>query len=95
MTDMRRATVHRSLYRRILVLGAERDLVLLSGSIVAVLALGGRSALSIGAAVLVWFCSLYAFQRMGKADPYMSKVVSRHLKQQEFYDARSTPWRGM
>lgn len=92
---MRYAPVHRSLHRRVLLLGAERDLVLLSATIVAILVLAGKTALSIGTAVVFWFGSLYVFQRMAKADPHLSKVFSRHMRQQGFYAARSTPWRGM
>lgn len=32
---------------------------------------------------------------MAKADPLMSKVWLRHVKQQDFYSARASRWRSL
>lgn len=90
---MRTVPVHRSLYRRILVLGGERDLVQGAAVVALLVALGGQTVLSLTAALFWWFLALYCLQRMGKRDTYMSQVFSRHVKQQDFYPARSTAWR--
>jgi type IV secretory pathway TrbD component len=89
----RRIPVHRSLHRRILVLGAERDMVEGLGFISLLLAFGGGSKASVGLAVLIWFVGLYALRKMAKADPYMSEIFTKHVKHQSFYAARSSLWR--
>ena len=90
---MRTALVHKSLHRRILVLGGERDLVQMSAFITFLLVIGGMTALSIITGLTFWFCALFLLRRMAKADPYMSDIAARHIRQQSFYAARSTPWR--
>lgn len=90
---MRTIPVHRSLYRRMLILGGERDLVQILAFLCFLLAFGGMTKVSIGAACVLWFGGLKLLQKMGKVDPYLSMIFSRHIAQQEFYAARTTVWR--
>lgn len=90
---MRTVPVHRSLHRRILLLGGERDLVQIAASITMVVGFGGMTPIAATCAGVFWFASLYGLQRMAKADHHMSQIFERHVRQQDFYAARSTPWR--
>lgn len=90
---MRTVPVHKSLHRRILVLGGEKDLVQMAAFITFLLVIGGMTVLSTIAGLTFWFCALFLLQRMAKADPHMSDIAARHIRQQGFYAAHSAPWR--
>ena len=85
--------VHKSVERRIMIAGGERELVLLavlvgctegfavSGSF------GPWFGVPIGAVVVIGL--VFVCKRMGSADPQMSKVMLRHLKYRKYYPARA------
>ena len=81
--------IHQSLHRHAHVLGAERELVMTSALIALLVGVGGLTAVSIISAIIFWI----ALRRMVKADPIMSRVWLRHIKQQECYPARAGRWR--
>ena len=54
---------------------------------------GGLTAISVITAVLFWLVSVFALRRMAKADPMMSRVWLRHIKQQDYYPAKASRWR--
>ena len=90
MNEPRRIAIHRSLNRPHLLLGAERNLVLLAGVVTALLLFSGSiSAASILLAVAFWSASFWALVRMGRADPQMSRVYQRHIRHRPYYGARS------
>lgn len=90
MNEPRRIAIHRSLNRPHLLLGAERNLVLLAGVVTALLLFSGSiSPTSILMAVMFWSGSFWALVRMGKADPQMSQVYQRHIRHRSYYSARS------
>ncbi|WP_432737292.1 conjugal transfer protein TrbD [Maridesulfovibrio sp. FT414] len=89
---MRTIAIHRSLHRKTLVMGGDRELVMLSAVIALTVGVGGKTMPSIAAAIVYWIVSLLIFRRMAKEDPQMLQVWLRHRKQQDFYPARSTPW---
>jgi len=91
---VRTVPVHRSLYRRILILGGERDLVQLAAFIAFLVGVGGMTLASFIAGGLFWLISIFCLQRMAKADVYMGQVFERHVRQQDFYPARTSVWRG-
>lgn len=87
--ELRRIPVHSSLHRANLVMGAERELVLGSALAALLVGIGGLSLVSAGTAIVFWFCAIWVLRRMARADPMMSKVWLRHVRQQVFYSARS------
>lgn len=87
--ELRRIPVHSSLHRANLVMGAERELALGSALAALLVGIGGMSLVSAGAAIVFWFCAIWVLRRMARADPMMSKVWLRHVRQQVFYSARS------
>jgi type IV secretion system protein VirB3/type IV secretion system protein VirB4 len=54
---------------------------------------GGLTVVSAVAAATFWIVAVFALSRMAKADPIMSRVWLRHIKQQEFYPAKTSRWR--
>ena len=86
-------TIHQSLHRHAHVLGAERELVMASALIALLVGVGGLTAVSIVSATGFWIAAVFALRHMAKADPIMSRVWLRHIKQQEFYPAKASRWR--
>lgn len=91
--ETRRIPVHQALHRPNLVLGAERELAMSSVLIALLVGVGGLTAISAVTAFSFWLVSIFVLRRMAKADPLMSKVWRRHVKQQDFYSARASRWR--
>jgi type IV secretion system protein VirB3/type IV secretion system protein VirB4 len=89
----RTLTIHQSLHRHTHVLGAEREPVMTSALIALLVGVGGLTAISIITAALFWLVAVFALRRMARADPIMSRVWLRHIKQQDFYPAKSSRWR--
>lgn len=85
--------IHQSLHRHAHVLSAERELVMTSGLVALLVGVGGLTAVSIVSAIVFWIASVFALRHMAKADPIMSRVWLRHIKQQEFYPAKASRWR--
>ncbi len=91
--DARRIPVHQALHRPNLVLGAERELAMSSALISLLVGIGGMTAVSAVAAFSFWLAGIFVLRRMARADPLMSKVWMRHVRQQDFYSARASRWR--
>ena len=90
MNDRPRAIpIHSSLMRPILLMGAERELVLISGIIAAVLILSLERLVFTVVGVVFWCLSLAALQRAAKADPQFSSVYLRHARYRAYYPAQS------
>lgn len=95
MSGRRYIEVHKALHRHTLILGAERDLVMLT---VLFCFLAGLANMTILAGVIVFFVWIFAIvslRKMAKADPLMSKVYLLHIKYQDFYTAKSSVWRNL
>lgn len=91
--EARRALIHQSLHRQNLVLGAERELAMSSALIALLVGVGGMTAISGIAAFVFWLAAIFVLRRMARADPLMSKVWMRHVKQQDLYSAKASRWR--
>ena len=84
--------LHRALIRPILLLGAERELVLSTALLAAGLIFSVHQWWSAVLGGGLWLVGLAALQRMAKADPLLSQVLARHLRYQHGYPARATPF---
>lgn len=90
MNDQPRTVpIHVALIRPILVMGCERELVLSSAIIAAVLVLSLERLIFTIAGVVFWSLSLAALQRAAKADPQFSRVYLRHARYRAYYAAQS------
>ncbi len=90
---LRRVTIYRSLLRRILILGCDRELILLTGLITFALVFSIKTFASIIFAGFFWSICFAFLRMMGKADPMARHVYLRRIKYNEFYPARSTPYK--
>ncbi|QDF68665.1 conjugal transfer protein TrbD (plasmid) [Shewanella sp. SNU WT4] len=75
-------------HRGNLILGCERNLLMLLGMLCMVLMVL-QTAVSIALAIALWIGGLPLLSMMGKADPHMTKVFARYRKYAEFYPAHS------
>lgn len=91
--EVRKIAVHQSLQRHNFVMGAERELVMTSALIALLVGIGGLTLLSGVVAAVFWIVAVCVLRRMAKADPIMSKVWMRHVKQNDFYSAKASRWR--
>ena len=91
--NLRRNRIHRALSRPNLLLGADRELVLLTGlaAIILIFVVLTWYAAMLGAAI--WIFIVGALRMMAKADPMMRHVYARHISYRTGYRATSTPWR--
>ena len=84
--------LHRALIRPILVLGAERELVLSTALLAAGLIFSVHRWWSVVLGGGLWLVGLAALQQMAKHDPLLSQVLARQLRYQRWYPARATPF---
>ncbi len=90
--NLRKLTIHRSLTRNQMLLGGERNLVLIAAlsSFIAglTIALGTSFLLGIIIALFLWSIEIYFLMLLGKADPILSKIYIRSQKYRDFYPAK-------
>jgi type IV secretion system protein VirB3 len=85
----RTVPIHLSLIRPILLMGAERELVLISAIIAAVLVMSLERPLFAVVGVVFWALTVGALQRAAKNDPLLSRVYLRHTRYRAYYAAQS------
>mgnify|MGYP000919698491 CR=1 FL=1 len=85
----RETAIHQSANRPNLLLGGDRELVLVMVMIAGGLAFSLASWWGIGVAAVLWVGSMAALQRMGKADPLLRPVYMRHIRYAAHYPAKS------
>ena len=88
---LRHTPVYRALWRPNLVLGGERELVLITAIACGGVAASGLNFVSAGIGFAVWLITLGLLRMMAKADPSMSRVYLRWLQYRPYYPARSRP----
>ncbi|MEI8703222.1 conjugal transfer protein TrbD (plasmid) [Mesorhizobium mediterraneum] len=91
--NLARSRVHRALSRPNLLMGADRELVLLTGlaSVILIFVVLTWYAALFG--VAIWLLAVAALRMMAKSDPMMRRVYIRHISYKPYYRATSTPWR--
>ena len=81
--------MHASVNRPQLLMGGDRELVLLAGLLCGVMAVSVMTIMSFFAAGVSFGAIVMVLSRLGKADPLMRKVYSRHIRYKDFYPAKS------
>ena len=89
---MRTVHIHASPHSHAHVVGPERTLVLSSGLLAFLVGVGGMSFVAAACGVAFWVASVFVLRNMAKADPQLSTVWLRHVKQQIYYPARAGLW---
>ncbi|NLS20292.1 conjugal transfer protein TrbD [Rhizobium sp. P40RR-XXII] len=92
-SNLVRSRVHRALSRPNLLMGADRELVLLTGlaSIILIFVVLTWYATLFGLGI--WLAAIASLRIMAKADPLMRRVYIRHVSYKAHYRPTSTPWR--
>jgi len=92
-SSLAHSRIHRALSRPNLLMGADRELVLLTGLASAILIFVVLTwyAAVLGAAI--WLVAVAVLRMMAKSDPLMRQVYVRHIAYRPTYRATSTPWR--
>ncbi|HAU1457924.1 TPA: conjugal transfer protein TrbD [Legionella pneumophila] len=76
-----------------LFLGGDRELVMFSGLLSAILVFAAQDWLAAIAGLTMWFLSLKGLRLMAKSDPFMRAIYLRQRCYQAYYAPRSTPFR--
>ena len=85
----REVAIHQSVNRPNMVLGGDRELVLLTIMVTFSLGFSLASLWGIALSVAFWVGAMAALQRMGKADPLLRHTYLRHIRYRSFYPAKS------
>lgn len=88
-----RSRIHRALSRPNLLMGADRELVLLSGLAAVILIFVVLTWYAAIFGMALWAVAIAGLRQMAKADPLMRRVYLRHISYRSCYRATSTPWR--
>lgn len=92
-TQLARSRIHRALSRPNLLMGADRELVLLTGLAAAISAFVVLTWFSVLFGIAIWIGVVAALRMMAKADPMMRQVYVRHIGYRPTYRPTSSPWR--
>lgn len=94
MEKPREIVIHQSANRPNLLLGGDRELVLMAGMMAAVLVFVIATWWGLVGGIVLWVAAVAVLSRMGKADPLLRQVYVRHVRYQAFYAAKSrvTSW---
>lgn len=93
LSKLRRNRIHRALSRPNLLMGADRELVLITGLAAIILIFVVLTVYSALFGIAVWIVVVAMLRMMAKADPMMRRVYIRHIAYKSSYRATSTPWR--
>ncbi|MCZ2076317.1 MAG: VirB3 family type IV secretion system protein [Bryobacterales bacterium] len=89
MDKPREILIHQSCNRHNLLLGCDRELVLFSALLSAMLIFALVTWWGIVVGIVLWLAAVAVLSRMGKADPMLRQVYIRHVKYRPFYAAKS------
>ncbi|ULJ82703.1 conjugal transfer protein TrbD (plasmid) [Rhizobium sp. C104] len=92
-SNLVRSRIHRALSRPNLLMGADRELVLLSGLAAIILIFVVLTWYAAIFGLALWLVAIAALRMMAKSDPHMRRVYLRHVSYRSAYRATSTPWR--
>ncbi|KTD38604.1 conjugal transfer protein TrbD [Legionella nautarum] len=90
---LRALPIRRSSNRPNLFLGGDRELVMFSGLLAAILIFASQDWCALIVGVGFWFTGLWVLRLMAKSDPYMRAIYLRQRRYQSYYPARATPFR--
>ena len=92
-SNLHHSRIHRALSRPNLLLGADRELVLMTGLAAVILIFVVLTWFSVMLGLLVWTGIVGILRMMAKVDPMMRHVYLRHIRYRPHYRPTSSPWR--
>ncbi len=90
---LRTIPIRRASNRDNLFMGGDRELVMFSALLAAILIFAAQDWTAALVGLGAWFIALWVFRKMAKADPKMRFVYLRNLRYQSYYPPRATPFR--
>ena len=93
LSGLNRNRIHRALSRPNLLMGADRELVLITGLAAVILIFVVLTIYSALFGIAVWITIVGVLRMMAKSDPLMRKVYVRHISYRPYYKATTSPWR--
>ncbi len=90
--QLKSVKIHAALNKPNLLLGGERELMLISALFSSVMIFIAMTWQTFLIGIALWLILSMLLRMMAKADPLMSKVYLRQLKYKNFYTAHSTPF---
>ena len=87
------ARIHRALSRPNHLMGADRELVLLTGLATVILMFVVLTWYSVLLGLTIWIAVVGILRLMAKADPMMRQVYLRHIGYRPSYRPTTSPWR--
>ena len=92
-SSLQHTRIHRALSRPNLLMGADRELVLVTGLASIILIFVVLTWVSALFGLAVWTVIVGLLRMMAKADPLMRRVYLRHITYRPHYRPTSSPWR--
>jgi type IV secretion system protein VirB3 len=92
-SSLQRIRIHRALSRPNLLMGADRELVLVTGLASIILIFVVLTWVSALFGLAIWTVIVGLLRMMAKADPLMRRVYLRHITYRPHYRPTSSPWR--
>lgn len=92
MSELNKVDIYAALNKPNLLLGCDRELLLMTGVICFALVFTGFSILTMSFGIILFFVASFFYRMMAKADPLMRLIFTRQLKYKRFYPARSSPF---
>jgi len=93
VSRLQRNRIHRALSRPSLLMGADRELALITGLAAVILIFVVLTAYSALFGIAVWIVIVGLLRMMAKSDPLMRQVYLRHISYKPYYRATTSPWR--
>lgn len=93
LSGLHRNRIHRALSRPNLLMGADRELVLITGLAATILIFVVLTVLSALFGVAIWIVVVGVLRMMAKADPLMRQIYVRHVSYGHHYRPTTSPWR--
>lgn len=93
LSGLRRNRIHRALSRPNLLMGADRELVLLTGLAAVILIFVVLTIYSAIVGAAIWIAVVGLLRMMAKSDPLMRQVYVRHISYKHHYKPTASPWR--
>lgn len=90
--DDLKTPIHESLNRPILLMGGERNLVLMLAVIAGVFILSLAKIWAAVAGIVIWTAGQWSLSRAASYDALLSKTGPRSLRYRRYYPAQATPF---
>ena len=90
--DRQEIPIHESLNRPLLILGGERNLVLMLGVLAGVFVFSLAQFWAFVTGIGLWVGGQWALAQAAHYDPQLSRIGPRHVRYRRYYPAASSPF---